>query len=52
MIINKLQQINIPKLGCGLDGLSWIDVKQKLYKIFEDTNIQINIYIAYQKTTI
>lgn len=34
----------MPKIGCGLDRLSWKNVKKMLKEIFEDTDIAIEVY--------
>ena len=34
----------MPKIGCGLDRLSWKNVKKMLKEIFEDTDINIEVY--------
>lgn len=41
---NKIMYIAMPKIGCGLDGLDWNDVSALIYKIFEDTEINIIVY--------
>lgn len=42
---NNISKVAMPKIGCGLDKLNWVDVKQTLFEIFSDTNIEI--YICY-----
>ena len=34
----------MPKIGCGLDKLNWKNVKKMLEEIFEDTDINIEVY--------
>ena len=34
----------MPKIGCGLDKLSWKNVKKMLKEIFENTDINIEVY--------
>lgn len=36
--------LGIPRIGCGLDGLVWCEVKFILNELFWDTDIQINVY--------
>lgn len=36
-----VNRLLMPKIGCGLDRLNWIKVKELLTKIFEDTNYEI-----------
>lgn len=42
---NIIESVAIPKLGCGLGGLKWSDVRPILIKYFNDiTNVDIYIY--------
>ena len=42
---HKIKNIAIPKLGCGLGGLNWNDVRYILLTSFEDLyNVDIYIY--------
>jgi hypothetical protein len=34
----------MPRIGSGLDSLDWGNVTGLIYKIFEETNIQITVY--------
>ena len=36
-------KLAMPKIGCGLDKLKWEDVKLLIFKVFEDTDIDITI---------
>lgn len=38
--------IAIPKLGCGLGGLDWCDVKPIVYRVFENTPITVDLYTS------
>lgn len=40
----NLSRIAIPKIGCGLGGLDWCDVKEKVIKTFGDTAIDVDVY--------
>ena len=40
---NQVKQINMPKVGCGLDRLNWIIVRRIIERIFGDTDIHIII---------
>lgn len=44
-IREKILKIAMPKIGCGLDKLNWIDVKQLLFETFQDT--EIKIFVCY-----
>lgn len=38
-IINNINTLIMPKIGCGLDRLNWIKVKKILFDIFKKFNI-------------
>lgn len=40
----NVKTLVMPKIGCGLDRLSWKNVKKMLKEIFEDTDINIEVY--------
>lgn len=40
----KIQSIAIPKLGCGLGGLNWSDVKSLIVDKLNDLNVKIMVY--------
>jgi len=44
--INNIKYIAIPKIGCGLDRLSWYNVKKLIIEVFEETDIEI--LVCYQ----
>lgn len=44
-IEENILKIAMPKIGCGLDKLNWIDVKQLLFEVFQDTDIEI--FVCY-----
>ena len=37
--------IAIPRIGCGLGGLDWCDVKPIVYRVFENTPITVDLYV-------
>lgn len=41
---NRVKKLAIPKLGCGLDGLLWPEVKVILKRVFGDLPLQIEVY--------
>ena len=43
-ITNKIKSVAIPKLGCGLGGLSWSIVKPIILEIFENIDITIVLF--------
>lgn len=44
IVKNNITTLSIPKIGCGLDRLNWILVKNIIMDIFNDYNIIINVY--------
>ena len=40
----NIHHIAMPKLGCGLDNLSWNHVKRTVTDVFKDYDIQIDVY--------
>ena len=44
MVENGVNEVSMPKIGCGLDSLSWDRVKALIEKVFKDSNIKINIF--------
>jgi O-acetyl-ADP-ribose deacetylase (regulator of RNase III) len=44
MVANKVAQLSIPELGCGLDRLKWSQVAKDICDVFKDTNITITAY--------
>ena len=44
MRINNITEVNMPKIGCGLDRLSWPAVKEQLKYVFGDTEVTFNVY--------
>lgn len=44
IIENNIKYLAMPKIGCGLDRLSWGNVSAIIKEIFEDVDIEINVY--------
>lgn len=44
LILNEVQQLAMPRIGCGLDGLQWPKVKDLIEEVFRDTEIQVNVW--------
>lgn len=42
---HMIDKIAMPKIGCGLDRLQWPKVREIIYAIFEDTDIEILVCI-------
>ena len=38
-----IDKIAMPRIGCGLDGLSWDTVEETIMEVFEDTDMEILI---------
>jgi len=43
MIEHSETKLAMPKIGCGLDKCEWDDVRNTIYKVFDDTNFEIVI---------
>lgn len=43
-IEHGVTELALPRIGCGLDGLIWSQVKLMLKDVFWDSNITIRIY--------
>lgn len=41
MEVSAITKLAIPKLGCGLDRLSWDEVYDIICEVFEDTDVDI-----------
>ena len=37
----NINKIAMPKIGCGLDGQDWTEVKKLIEEVFDDTDIEI-----------
>lgn len=44
MDAHGVKSLSIPRLGCGLDGLLWGQVKQLIKKVFADRDVRITVY--------
>ena len=44
-IKNDVKSISMPKIGCGLDRLKWSQVCKIISSVFENTNIEITVYV-------
>ena len=42
---NNITKLAMPRIGCGLDGLNWSEVKQQIIYCFQDTEIEILVCI-------
>lgn len=40
----KVNELAMPKIGCGLDNLNWPRVKNIIQDVFKDTQVKIKIY--------
>ncbi|XP_014002077.2 ADP-ribose glycohydrolase OARD1 [Salmo salar] len=48
---NGVTAISMPRIGCGLDRLSWDKVEKMLEKVFQPTSISITVYTLPVKPT-
>ncbi|WP_028243728.1 hypothetical protein [Pseudobutyrivibrio ruminis] len=44
IISNNIKLVSMQKIGCGLEGLNWEDVKRQLEIALEDTDVTIKVY--------
>lgn len=44
VIANNITKIVMPKIGCGLDKLSWSDVSLCIFDTFADVPVDITVY--------
>lgn len=44
VLVNDVQHLAMPKIGCGLDGLQWPKVKDLLDEVFADVDVQITVW--------
>lgn len=44
MIANNVKELAMPQIGCGIDGLKWNEVEEKIRKVFDQTDIEITVY--------
>lgn len=40
-----IKKIAMPLIGCGLDKLEWSKVKENIVTVFDDTDVEITVYI-------
>lgn len=43
-VANGVKGLSMPKIGCGLDGLLWSNVKNIILEVFSKTGIRITVY--------
>lgn len=43
MKLRKINELYIPRIGCGLDGLSWKDVKSMILELSKDINVYVYV---------
>lgn len=41
---HDVRKLAIPQIGCGLDKLRWVDVRDLLGDVFSPTEIEIVVY--------
>jgi hypothetical protein len=42
--VDRVTQLAMPRIGCGLDGLVWEDVRSLLREVFAGTGVTISVY--------
>ena len=43
-VTHKVEELCLPRIGCGLDRLDWTDVRQTLLHEFKDTTVKLFVY--------
>ncbi|XP_060534501.1 filaggrin-like isoform X2 [Cylas formicarius] len=41
MVEHGVQKVAVPRLGCGLDRLEWVQVKSMIQHVFETTDVEV-----------
>lgn len=49
MVEHQNKKLAIPQIGCGLDGLKWNIVRAIIKDIFQETDVEIVVYIYEEK---
>ncbi|TDG44429.1 hypothetical protein AWZ03_009125 [Drosophila navojoa] len=44
MAEHNVTKLALPRIGCGLDGLSWSKVREMLVEIFQSDSIELKVY--------
>ncbi|XP_068141896.1 ADP-ribose glycohydrolase OARD1 [Drosophila tropicalis] len=44
MIDHQVKKLALPRIGCGLDGLSWSKIKDMLCELFQQDDIELIVY--------
>uniref|UniRef100_A0A1I8NP22 Macro domain-containing protein n=2 Tax=Stomoxys calcitrans TaxID=35570 RepID=A0A1I8NP22_STOCA len=44
MITNHVQNLAMPHIGCGIDGLEWEKVSAELERVFANVNVHLVVY--------
>ena len=44
MVENEISEVSLPKIGTGMNQLSWPAVKMMIEEVFEDTDLKITIF--------
>lgn len=45
VVDNEIESIAIPPLGCGLGGLSWVNVRPMIEAAFENLDVDAYLYV-------
>lgn len=41
----NIKYLAMPRIGCGLDRLNWVEVRERIKEVFSDTDIEI--FVCY-----
>merc|ERR1712142_1443708 len=50
-VAHNVDEICMPRVGCGLDGLSWPAVRTLIKNVFQFTGIRVNVYSIDEKSS-
>ena len=49
MLKHQVKQVAMPQIGCGLDKLVWSEVEKRLRNVFENDDVEIDVYVYTPK---
>lgn len=49
MKANSVKQVAMPQIGCGLDMLKWPEVEDRIRRVFNEEDVEIDVYVYSPK---
>lgn len=43
--VEGIKSIDMPRIGCGIGGLEWVDVRETLVRVLEDTRTDVELRV-------